>query len=415
MGKGKKKTKGKKKREDKKGFTAEFLVGKSIRLYNNLDNEYHVGRIVDWRTCTVYPPLYNDINNPGPYVSKNNTVQINELEYYGIGPLSTTEFLVRFPAGLQGRKKELLRWIMLEEHCCAVGVSLIHGKITKFKTGGAGGGCTNVGEWKPGVILARSALELVTVRSFLHEDEDGNLFATMTKKSKGKGKSGSGGGSVSPYYKGADRWALASFFGEEELHLLHLRDEARDLMEYPALVGDSKKNGGGKEGDNTHQATGKEEDDGTLRREVLATLDVPLSLALAEYSEQERCKEWSKLILQKSDHCHALVSSDEYSTQLTLENDRESGVSSARNGSAEELETNKAKPIEVENVANNDSIRPLIERGMDRLWLARLVEKVSSSSSTDVPLTKMSKDTVMSFKWENVTSVSSAMASLQHS
>ncbi len=29
--------------------SASFLVGKPTRLYNNLDNEYHVGRIVDWR------------------------------------------------------------------------------------------------------------------------------------------------------------------------------------------------------------------------------------------------------------------------------------------------------------------------------------------------------------------------------
>lgn len=41
--------------KDRDESSAEFLVGKSVTLYNNLDNEYHVGRIVDWRACTVYP------------------------------------------------------------------------------------------------------------------------------------------------------------------------------------------------------------------------------------------------------------------------------------------------------------------------------------------------------------------------
>ena len=86
----------------------------------------------------MYPPLYD--HNDGPHVTKNNTVQLKDLEYYGIGSLSTTEFLVRFPAGLQGRKKELLRWIMLEEHSLAVGVSLIEGKTSLKKAGGVGGG-----------------------------------------------------------------------------------------------------------------------------------------------------------------------------------------------------------------------------------------------------------------------------------
>jgi hypothetical protein len=31
---------------------AEFLIGKPVRLYCNLDNEYHSGRILDWRTCS---------------------------------------------------------------------------------------------------------------------------------------------------------------------------------------------------------------------------------------------------------------------------------------------------------------------------------------------------------------------------
>jgi len=127
---------------------------------------------------------------------------------------------------MQGRKKELLRWVMLEEHSLAVGVSLVWGKTSKLVGGVATptGKDSNVnaavnsdGLWKPAMVLARSALELVTVRQFLHEDEDGNLFAAMDGEGRGGGKPD-------------DRWALASFFGEEQHALLRLRDETRDLL-----------------------------------------------------------------------------------------------------------------------------------------------------------------------------------------
>jgi hypothetical protein len=36
-----------------------------------------------------------------------------------------------------------------------------------------------------------------------------------------------------------DRWALASFFGDEQHDLLRLRDEACDFLDYPNLVRDS--------------------------------------------------------------------------------------------------------------------------------------------------------------------------------
>ena len=377
----------KKKKED---YGAEFLVGKPVRLYNNFDNEYHVGRIVDWRASTVYPPLYDSYSNNAPHVSKDDTVQMSDLEYYGIGPLSTTEFLVRFPAGLQGRKKELLRWIMLEEHCFAVGISLIEGRRTTYKTGGAGGGTASVHDWKPAMILARSALELVTVRSFLHEDTDGILFATMTAANSSKSKDAVGGGDSS--LKGGDRWALAAFFGEtgeEEHALLHLRDEARDLKCLTAAPSDNMK---------------VDLLDDPLPQAPLASVDVPLSLALAEHSEQERCQGWSKLILQKSDHKLALVAADEYATQLALE-ENESDVTSTSNGS-KLSEANGGMSFDPTK-GEHSYIRPLVERGMDRLWLAQLAEKISGASI------QLSKDTIMSLKCEKVSSVASAMATLQ--
>jgi hypothetical protein len=41
-----------------------LLLGKFMTLCNNLDNnEYHISRIVDWQTCTVYPRRHQ---NPPP-------------------------------------------------------------------------------------------------------------------------------------------------------------------------------------------------------------------------------------------------------------------------------------------------------------------------------------------------------------
>lgn len=355
----------------------------------------------------MYSPLYD--HNDGPHVTKNNTVQLKDLEYYGIGSLSTTEFLVRFPAGLQGRKKELLRWIMLEEHSLAVGVSLIEGKTSMKKAGGVGGGTTNIDEWKPAMVLARSALELVTVRQFLKEDDKGNLFAAANMTTKGKSKSDS--------LKGDDRWALASFFGEEQHELLHLRDEARDLMDCPSLVNvDDASNG--VNGSGNVQATKQEgeDDDEDVQppRGSLASVDVPLSLALAEHNEQERCKGWSQLILQESGHPQALVSPDEYSMQLTLDKKSKASESNGSTSvSAEANDDTSAAPEDSTNALTDSSIRPLVQRGMDRLWLAQLVEKAAASSASDDSSMQLSKDTIMSFKFEHVPSMSTAMASLQ--
>lgn len=248
---------------------AAFLVGKPVRLYNNLDNEYHVGRIVDWRSCSAYP----DFSGNEPSASDGNTVSINDLEYFGTGVISTCEFLVKFPAGVNGRRKELLKWIVLEEHSLAVGISLIQGKVSKSKA------------WTPAMILARTSLELVPVRQHLHEDqESGELFAKLKDKTA------------------EQCWALASFFGQETHALLDLNNEARDLMS---------------------NYSGDEDSDGS---EKLISVAVPLALALVERDEQQRCKEWNNKILNDSKHPLALVANDEYSTQLRLEKERKASL-----------------------------------------------------------------------------------------
>jgi hypothetical protein len=311
---------------------AAFLVGKPVRLYNNLDNEYHVGRIVDWRSCSAYP----DFPGNEPSASDNNTVSVNDLEYFGTGVISTCEFLVKFPAGVNGRRKELLKWIVLEEHSLAVGILLIQGKTSTSKA------------WTPAMVLARTSLELVPVRRHLHEDESGELFAKLNDKAAKSGE---------------QCWALASFFGQETHALLDLNNEARDLMSN-YCSGDEHANGSEKQLDNS----------GPLARHPMASVAVPLALALAERDEQQRCKEWNNKILNDSKHPLSLVANDEYSTQLRLE----------KGGKA-------SLPVTL---------------GIDRMWLANLANKAFQTSDE-------SKDARIGIKYQPVASISNAMALLQ--
>ena len=84
----------------------------------------------------------------------------------------------------------------------SIGIGLIQGKPSSAK------------DWTPAMVLARSSLELVTVRDYLYEDENGELFAKLKQE---PGKSG-------------PCWTLVSFFGEDTFELLNLYTEARDLM-----------------------------------------------------------------------------------------------------------------------------------------------------------------------------------------
>ena len=85
--------------------------------------------------------------------------------------------------------------------------------------------------------------------------------------------------------------------GDEQHDLLRLRDEACNFLDYPNLVRDSSS------GNSTvkNQTAGCDPvrvevavNDVQLlnQRDPLASIDVPLALALAEHDEQNRCKVW---------------------------------------------------------------------------------------------------------------------------
>ena len=70
---------------------------------------YHTGRIIDWRSA-----LPSGIE---PSIARTH--------FYGDSVQASTEFYVRFASGVNGRKKTLLQWMILEEHSCAVATSVV--------------------------------------------------------------------------------------------------------------------------------------------------------------------------------------------------------------------------------------------------------------------------------------------------
>ena len=132
------------------------LLGCCVRLYCPVDKRYHVGRILDWRVAqrplgevivsneAKHPSGSDDNDGDG---TNNGTGNNSWTKFYGNGPTSGCEFLVRFRAGAQGRKVPVHRWIVLEEHEVSVGCAVVWGK-------------TKTLPWWPGMILLRSALEV---------------------------------------------------------------------------------------------------------------------------------------------------------------------------------------------------------------------------------------------------------------
>ena len=262
---------------------ADFLIGKPVRLYCNLDNEYHNGRIIDWRTCSVYA---ND-NMPQPCKNKRKSIPIGKLDYYGSGPISSCEFLVRFPAGEGRRQKEVLQWILLEEHSLAVGITLVRARFD-IKS-------NSQDKWRPAMVLARSALELVPVREFLQEGVNGELFGQKKLEEAERGVSSTD-----------DLLALTSFFGGKDHEILNLNNEAKGLITLEVLekynvdkelAGESPEKGNHDAASPTG-VTGANEPDAVTSGKRRLSIPVPpkMALALAEYKEEYRCKEEYKIL-----------------------------------------------------------------------------------------------------------------------
>ena len=337
-----------------------FFIGKPIQLYCPLDNAYHQGRIVDWRKSTRGYP-----------------------QYYGTGDVASSEFLVRFPPGINGRKIGLRRWIILEEHCVAVSLAIVFAEQKKVK-GLAG--------WKPAQIMARSSLELIPVRRLLIDD--GELRG------------------------------LAFFFGDGTHSYLKLRDEATSFSSrsFATRRGERVENAvsvlEGLGGAGTTMISSASSVDGT---NCTKPLDIAVHQAFLEHEEQQRVKEWGQMSLKDPTHIRALTVVDEYELGPLMmpvydnASEEESAAPDAPNASSMQVTCEDEKKEEDTAVDPEPLVQmereyfpahPQIERGVDRRWLSHLITGEKSQ-------TENSMDAFAGMKLNSAVCIPSAMARLQ--
>jgi hypothetical protein len=223
----------------------DFLIGKICKIYCANDNQYHTGRIMNWRSA-LEPGISPDVSNQ---------------YFYGEGEIGCTEFLVRFPAGLDGRKETLLQWVILEEHATAISSAVILAMKKKGKGLMSG--------WEHGQLMLRSCIELIPVRHIVSK---------------------------------CDHYGLVAFFDLETNIYLDLKLEAMgvDCEMVQNLLKAQKSDTRGTHG---------------TRWEIFE------QYAKAEIQEQERTKRWSRLYLKNQYHPKAFTLLDEYSSDLIVNNE----------------------------------------------------------------------------------------------
>jgi len=230
----------------------EFLIGKICKVYCTKDNEYHTGRIIDWRSAI----------EPGV------DPKVAETLFYGKGSIGCTEFLVRFAAGADGRKKTLLQWLILEEHSAAISASLVMAMRDKGR---------GMNGWRPGQLMLRTCIELIPVRNMMSKTDQYGLVTFFDLD-------------MSIYL---DLYAEAVSFVSETFN----REFKKKLSLTPS-----------KKPKNFHVAN--------------HLIEVFLGSADIEIQEQMRTKSWYGLHLKNLYHKRALTLPDEYSRELYFETPR---------------------------------------------------------------------------------------------
>lgn len=292
----------------------DFLVGKPLRLYCPVGNNYHNGRILDWRKATHLAPVSDD--------EPRNA-------FHGKSDIASSEFLVRFPAGMNHRKQSLHCWIILEEHALAVGTSLVWGKFD-IKDGPNG--------WHPAQTWLRTSLELVPFCHLLEENKNQISYETE-------------------YHPGGETWALTEVLGTDTHVLLSLQSEAVDFFS-PTVPNHGALLKGQKHGKSPHPVSPTKGRDLKNDRQ----LEISTALALAESQEQKRIREWSAMPLNNAAHKQALSIVDESALPPLLVSPQDG------------------------NHGDDDRIPrlcPQIEQGLDRLWIMELLRERGAERSLD--------------------------------
>lgn len=171
--------------QDNDTYLVKQLIGKPIRIYDRLSNHYHSGRLVDYRSLLS---------------------------------CGSVEFLVRFPAGKDGRKTSLFYWIVLEEHSLAVESMLVWAQKGQ--------------RYVPGQYYLRTARELLSVQHLYSQEKGQISYVRGLAKNDDVDHEKLGSTEIlsskpqSPKKKQrTEQWGLVRLFGNEEFLFLRLSEE----------------------------------------------------------------------------------------------------------------------------------------------------------------------------------------------
>jgi len=348
--------------------TGSYLVGKPIRLYCDVGKAYHTGRIVDFRPASK-PRLYYTVSQAMTSIQKNKSTDMKDVreppatfngklkqsirenkpkteldhvqninvknaakslpskikyqnnvlralpitphEEYGDFDTSSTEYLIRFRSGVEGRGIPVHRWVTLEEHAIAIGVTLVWGCInakkmcydTKhFKTSIGRDNSqfkekdmTNIGGinkkpcplinsdesisrtdinqcWQPAQIMLRSALEMVPVQEINNKHFSAKAVA---KERSPNSLLDIGDDSNCDSSNNFD--AIAFFFGESSPTILQLQTMSTNFFSesFQSYLGAL-----------------------TVQRDQSLTMSI--AMACAEYEEQLRVRRYHNLPIDQT-------------------------------------------------------------------------------------------------------------------
>ena len=308
-------------------FGPELLVGKVLRFYCPVDNQYHIGRIIDWRSAR----LHNDHDNA-------NTNQDDKDLYYGNYEISNSEFLLHFPPGLNGRKTPLQTWLLLEEHSIAIAAHPIFAMQEDGK---------NIYDWHPAQLILRSTIELLPIEQYLSQKGD---------------------------------WALVIFHGGDSNHLycdlnLHAVDFFSHVFQWYRQ--------------RRHYQL--ERQHGTWKSVYESRREVArkgLELVKIELEEERRVYEWHKFMSWDCRHekCHSMKSEyglppleikgveeeEEHENENGEDNTNNNGEDTNHNGTKHKTTKEKKKHNnQQQNIQKNDrpNLCPNIQFGLDRQWI----------------------------------------------
>jgi len=119
-------------------LTATHLIGQPVRLFCNISNSYHTGRIIDARQISeMESSRLKTISKRKDIDTKNDTNVKPPTSAFDLPPgilldkqIGQTQYLVRFRARADGRKVAVQQWLYLEEHPIMVGVNIVWAKLS---------------------------------------------------------------------------------------------------------------------------------------------------------------------------------------------------------------------------------------------------------------------------------------------